>query len=285
METVDSGITPDAAPPEPRLGDIRWLLDGETGSWGTSEGEHDGASRSGCTGRHPETAQISNAIPTHTGDFAIELRLDETWPWGASGCFPGGEGRPRMLVYSREIAPLPRDEEVWIGWAVRVPEDWMPGQTQRVMQMHRGGFGAYFWVELSDDLVWQLSGKGNAIPELSADPIPLRPAQKEQWHEFVVHSVLSQDATLGEVTVWERLKGESEWTLAAEWEGATAAPESALTFSAFPADTMFALTPRGGPWGGDATVWHLYLDEIRVGGPDSTFEEVAPGSNVVLELP
>jgi hypothetical protein len=271
----------DSAPPPPRVGHLAWLLDGETSGWQPSDTPHDGANRTGCLGRRPEAATISADHPAYRGEYAVELRLSRTWPWGEDGC-NGSPTHPKILVLSGNVAPLPRDEEVWIGWAVYLPDDWEGGQDFQVAQMHRGGYGPFYWIEVSADLEWRLSAR-DPIPALHDVPIHIATATRGRWHSFVTHSVLSQDPTLGSITVWERLDGEREWTLAVEYEGATAVPDSALTYSAFPADAMFSIEPVRTRWDDGATTQHLYLDEIRVGGPESSFDEVAPGSNVILE--
>lgn len=274
----------DAAPPELRIGHLGWLFDGETGGFQPNNAQHDGVDRNFCR-PHPESIVHSNAIPRHSGDFGFELRLGEDWPWGAERC-----GGPRVLALSWRVeeAQWERDSEVWIGWAVLVPEDWEQDQRQMVVQMHRSGFGPHFWFEVSGDddgFKWRISAKA-ALPELHDAPIEVTDVVAGRWHEFVARAVVSQDSSLGSIRVWEKLQSEREFELAAEYSGPTAVPDSALTrtSSAFPVDVMLSIEDIGATaWNDDGFV-HIYFDEVRVGGAESGMDEVAPGSNVVISL-
>ncbi len=268
--TGEDARVPDAAPvpfdgrPIGGTANLLWLLDGETGAFRDTREVHDGAEVRLC--RPPGAGlDVGDAFPRHSGGYSIRAKTARV----------GSESCTYADATLRKIQSLGfvQDREYWQGWAVHVPAGvTAPAGDWIVAWWHpRPGNSPPIELYLSRALTWRLLLKYGLGP-----PVSFGTAAVGQWQEFVANFVISHDAAKGRFKLWHRARREDAFALVVNHAGKTANPVASFPY--YPMVGLASVPGQG--WPDQASERILYFDEVRVGGDDTSFAHVAPGSGV-----
>jgi hypothetical protein len=276
---ASSGIEPDATiatdsamPTETTTSEhLLWLFDGETGVLGDRLAPHDGGRASVCN-HHPEEAlRFVASDDAYAGDFLARFHMESEWSWGRGfGC----QAKIRSRLRSPEGIDLHEGEGYWLGFAVRLPEDWaMPARNYTVMSIHPApGDGPAVYLIYDADLRRRINFK----PDLGPRNHYFGEVTPGTWDAYVVHLVMAHDDR-GHFRLWHRHEGDAEWTEELDYSGPTMRPEME-----YPAMPQLGLIAGGEVWDDPQPSRTAHFDEIRLGTDETGFDVVAPGSGVVL---
>lgn len=266
-----SSVVADAGEGAPGPGHLLWLFDGETGMIGGADERHDGGDLSRCGAHREEALSIGADYPSRAGSYAARVHLEEEWIWGRGlGC----AAKIRTLIRAPEDVRMHEGVMHWLGWSLQVPEDWSSaGESYTVMNIHPGpGTGGQVTVSLREDLTRRVHFKSGLGPT-----VEFGRATPGVWDDFVAQILMTHDDR-GRFVLWHRQAHDAEWQLVVEYTGPTMT--DIATFPAYP--QLGLIQPGGDVWTDRQSSRTLFMDEIRFGGPDSSFEEVAPTSGYAL---
>ncbi len=262
---TDADQTTDTGEPSGGLGELFWLVDAESGAPQPLGTRHDGIEAQICEAFEDEALSFMEQ-PDAYGDRALRLIMRERWPWGnGNAC----SSKLRGLLMERESVQMAQGETTWIGWAVYVPADWTERSNGTVTSLNVHGIPGtppQIRVNLRDD-EWEFKGRGNL--DIDTETWAL---EVGQWHELVMEASFDKSND-GYVKLWHKLRTEDEWTQRADFVGQTASDSAE-----FPFHIRFGFDIPSGEWGNASPERILYYDEVRVGRPTSSFDEVKPGS-------
>lgn len=262
----DGGSAGDTGKPAGGIGDLFWLVDGESGAPQPHGTRHDGLEAQICEVFADEALSFVE-LPDAYGDMALRLVMRQEWPWGTSNAC---DSKMRGLLMDRESVQIEQGTTSWTGWAVYVPDDWTMKNNGgvTVLNIHGPpGTPPQIRVNLNDDH-WVFKGRGDLNIDTETWEL-----ETGQWHEFVMEASFEKNDD-GYIKLWHKLRDQAEWTQRADFEGQTAQGGAD-----FPFHIRFGFDIANQEWGDASEERVLYYDEVRVGRPMSSFDEVAPGSH------
>ncbi len=212
--------------------------------------------------------------PVRSGNYAVKMRIE--YQWNGVNDYDRTELQGKRNDNGSHVSFFQPGEEYWIGFSCFLPSDWA--------------------VDNAEELIFQLHGNGNG--DRSPSLALYIDGNEWYWYNRWQSDRNAVNSTEGEKELWrdQYEKGEwVDWVIHAKWsynsDGYLEIFKNGTSIVQYNGpncynDELGIRGPQTGvykwPWlDGPTNVTEriVYLDEFKVGGANSSYDDVAPGNN------
>ena len=213
--------------------------------------------------------------PVRAGNYAVKMRIE--YQWNGIDNYDRTELQAKRNDNGSHISFFdPNGSEYWIGFSCYLPSDWeVDNAEELIFQLHGNGDGdrspsLALYID-GDEWYWynRWQPDRNAVNSVAGEKELWRAQyEKGQWVDWVIHAIWSYNDD-GYLEIYKN------GTSVAQYSGPNCYNDSLGIRG--PQTGVYKWPWLTGPT--NVTERIVYLDEFKVGGANSSYDDVAPRSN------